>query len=53
VQALRHKLHKKLNAHSYTANGPDVEKMFRKFDKDGSGELDAEELRKVLRLTAL
>jgi Ca2+-binding EF-hand superfamily protein len=46
-------LARKLKAAAYTANGPDVEKLFRKFDKDGSGELDEAELRKVLRLTAL
>jgi Ca2+-binding EF-hand superfamily protein len=53
AEALRAKLQSKLKAASYTANGPDVEAMFRRFDKDGSGELDEAELRKVLRLTAL
>ena len=53
AEALRAKLQSKLKAASYTANGPDVEAMFRRFDKDGSGELDEQELRKVLRLTAL
>jgi hypothetical protein len=51
--ALKLRLKRKLAAASYTANGPDVEAMFRRFDKDGSGELDEAELRKVLRLTAL
>jgi Ca2+-binding EF-hand superfamily protein len=49
LAGVRDRLRRKLRAESYTANGLDVEGLFRRMDKNGNGDLDVKEVAKGLR----
>jgi Ca2+-binding EF-hand superfamily protein len=49
LRALRMKLRRRLKADSYTGKGANMEALFQRMDKDGSGELSSMEMKAALR----